>query len=92
MKKVESHDNFLKNWADGIIFPKKRASSKDALSLSKKRVWSGKLHKEVLFADANELWIKAWKILTRHFASKMTCARHQASLMTASAAGLHVMN
>ena len=55
---------------------KKTAPYGAVRSLSKKRVWSGKLHKEVLFADANELWIKAWKILTRHFASKMTARGH----------------
>ena len=51
-------------------------------SLSKKREWSGKLHKEVLFADANEPPIKAWKILTRHFASKMTARGHPRRVCT----------
>ena len=52
------------------------ASGSRPLRLSKKRAWADKLHTEVLFADANELWIKTWEILTRHFASKMTARGH----------------
>ena len=52
------------------------ASGSRPLSLSKKRAWADKLHTEVLFADANELWIKTWEILTRHFACKMTARGH----------------
>ncbi len=56
-----------------------RVPKKYSLANCTKRVW---------FAGANKPWRKTWEILTRHFASKMTCARHQASLMTASAGGL----
>ena len=60
----------------------RQAIRMDSLSLSKKREWSGKLHKEVLFADANEPPIKAWKILTRRFASKMTARGHPRRVCT----------